>query len=144
MELLKIARIPAITATPETTVFQAGLKMAEARVGAIVIVNSENKVIGIFTERDNIFRVTCQQKDPKKATMAEVMTSPVITAAADTNDDNALVTMIQNRLRYLPVVDNANNIVGLASIRHLLLRRISKELAGLETLAAYAGAGGPG
>lgn len=144
MELLKIARTPAIIATPGTTVFQAGLKMAEARVGAIVIVNPENMVIGIFTERDNLFRVTCQELDPKATIVGEVMTSPVITVPVDIDDDKALAMMIRHRLRHLPVVDSENRIVGLASIRHLLLRRISKEMAGLETLAAYVSAGGPG
>ena len=144
MELLKIARVPALTVTPETTVYQAALKMAENRVGAVVVVNAENRVIGIFTERDHVYRVTCQERDPRKTTIFEVMTSPVVTVQSDVSVDLGLALMVRERFRHLPIVDAQNRSVGLASIRHLLMRRLGEKQANIEVLAAYAEAGGPG
>ena len=66
MELLKIARRPAVLASPEKTVSEAAALMAQEGVGAIVVVNPEKQVLGIFTERDNLVRVTNQGRDPKK------------------------------------------------------------------------------
>jgi CBS domain-containing protein len=144
MELLKIVRTPPIVAKPMTTVFEAAVQMAGQRVGAIVVVNPENRVLGIFTERDNLFRVTCQKRDPKETILSDVMSSPVITVTPDIDADEALATMIRHRLRHLPVVDSAKRIVGMASVRHLLLHRVGEQKAGMETLAAYVSAGGPG
>jgi len=144
MDLLKIARVPAITVGPETTVYQAALKMAENRVGAVVVVNDENKVIGIFTERDHLYRVTCQELNPKKTTMIEVMTSAVVTVPSDISINDGLALMVRERFRHLPIVDPHNRSVGLASIRHLLMRRLHEKQDSIETLAAYAEAGGPG
>lgn len=144
MDLLKIARVPALTVSPETTVYQAALKMAENRVGAVVVVNAENKVVGIFTERDHVYRVTCQDRNPKSTTLAEVMSSPVVTAQPDVSVDDGLAMMVRERLRHLPIVDSENRAIGLASIRYVLMRRLGEKQASIETLAAYVEAGGPG
>jgi CBS domain-containing protein len=52
--------------------------------------------------------------------------------------------MVRNRYRHLPVVDSTNRILGIVSVRYLLMRRLSEQEANLEVMDAYVQAGGPG
>jgi CBS-domain-containing membrane protein len=72
------------------------------------------------------------------------MTAPVTAVTADTPLDEALSTMIRNHFGYLPVVDVEHRIIGILSRRDLLMRRIGEKEAALQTLEAFASAGGPG
>ena len=141
MELLHVARVPPVTASPETTVLNAVQQMADAQVGAIVVTDSEKKVLGIFTERDNMLRVTLKGLDPQQTHLSEVMTAPVATASPDITPAEALARMIRSRL---PIVDSSNRILGIVSVRQLLKRCVSEQEDSIEVLAAYVEAGGPG
>jgi CBS domain-containing protein len=144
VELLKIARRPAVTVPPETTVRQTVALMAKYGVGAIVVTNADQKVLGIFTERDNLLRVTNGELDADKTQISEVMTAPVHTVPPDMGVEQGLAIMIRCRLRHLPIVDAAHHVLAIASLRYLLMRKIGEQQTSLETLAALAGAGGPG
>jgi CBS domain-containing protein len=144
MELIKVARVPAITAKPTTTVLEAAALMASENVGAIVVVDEDKRVLGMFTERDNLMRVTRVERDPRKTLLEQVMTSEVTVVAPDTTVNDGLDLMIRNRYRHLPIVNSKRVILGIASLRYLLMRRISDKQATVEALAAYVQAGGPG
>jgi CBS domain-containing protein len=144
MELLKVARTPAITVTPEISVAQAIKIMAENKVGAVVVCNTNKQVLGIFTERDNLLRVSLAKRDMDRTRLAEVMTSPVDTAAPDLTIQNALARMVRNHYRHLPIVDLTGRILGIVSLRYLLMRLLSEKQATVEVLEAYVSAGGPG
>jgi len=144
MDLNKVVHKQPTLATPETTVLDAIKMMASAKVGAIVVVNDAKKVQGIFTERDNLLRVTLSEKNPRTTWLAEVMTAPVVTCKGDLQHEEALSIMVRNRYSCLPLVDEANTIVGVVTIRDLLMRRISEKETAIQTLEAFASAGGPG
>jgi len=144
MELSKIAYSEPILASTEMSVLEAAKLMASREAGAIVVVSPDRKVQGIFTECDNVRRVTLAERDPRNTALAQVMTAPVMTAAPDSSIDEALSTMIRNRFGYLPVVDEEHRIVGILSRRELLMRRIGEKEAALQTMEAFACAGGPG
>lgn len=144
MELNKIARSDPILVAPETTVLEVIKSMASKEAGAVVVVSVDKKVQGIFTECDNARRVTMAERDPRTTALAQVMTAPVVTATINTSIDEALSTMIRQHFGYLPVVDAENRIVGMICRRDVLLRRIGEKEAALQTLEAFASAGGPG
>jgi len=145
MFLQQAARSPAIVASPETSVLQAIRLMAENDVGAVVVTNAENAVAGIFTERDNMLRVTLKGLDPKSTPLSQVMTHPVKTALPGLDANEALERMLRSKHRHLPVVDSDGKLTGVVSVRHLLMRRLDEQSGDdIETLAAYATAGGPG
>src|SRR5512146_326246 len=62
-----------LTAPPETTVGKAAELMARRKVGAIMVVE-HHKLVGIFTERDAVFRVIAQGRDARTTRLADVMT----------------------------------------------------------------------
>ena len=107
-----------IAADAKTTVREAARLMIEARVGSIVI-EEKDKVIGIFTERDLMWRVVGERRDPDATLLGEVMSSPV--KAVQYTDDVAHCERIcrENHIRHLAVEDG-EELVGLISLRDLL------------------------
>lgn len=144
MDLTKVARIPPVTATSETTVFSAVQLMADQQVGAVVVVDANQKVLGIFTERDNMTRVTLKRRNSETTPLREVMTSPVQTTSMNITPKEALNRMLGNNIRHLPVVDEQQRVIGMISVRQLLMQRVSEQRSTIDVLAAYVEAGGPG
>lgn len=143
MNLLKIARVPPLTVSPDTTVMVAIQKMVDVGVGAVAVVN-DDRLVGIFTERDVIRRVNARHLSTEATKVSEVMSSPVEVAHADTNPSEALSIMDSRHFRHLPIVDEENRIRGMLSLRHLLHRMVQDLSEELEALDAYVSADGPG
>jgi CBS domain-containing protein len=143
MNLLKLAVVPPITVTPDTTVLEAVEKMDSGNVGAVAIVNDDG-VAGILTERDVVRRVTIRGRSPETTKVSEVMTSPVEVAHRDTDPSEALSRMTSRNYRHLPIVDGDNQIEGMLSLRHLLNRMVHDLSDELQALDAYIRADGPG
>lgn len=144
MEMIKVARTPPILAAPDASVFHAVTLMAENNVGAVVIVNFDRQVVGIFTERDALLKVAAKRRDADRTLLSEVMTAPVQTASSTSNVDDALRRMLKGNFRHMPVVDIDRRIIGIVSIRYLLMREIGEKRESVEMLEALLGAGGPG
>jgi CBS domain-containing protein len=118
--------------------------MADNEVGAVVVTDTVGKVLGIFTERDNMLRVTLRGINPETTQLKEVMTTTVKTASPDMSATDALNRMVRSNHRHLPVVDKSGKVIGVASIRQLLMKRLDEQKSDIETLEAYVSAGGPG
>lgn len=126
MELLKITRRPPVLARPENIVSEAAALMAQEGVGAVVVVNAEKQVQGIFTLRDKLLRVTFRRRDPDTMRLSEVMSTPVRTVSPEMTGNEGLNLMIRNRLRHLPIVDKANHVVAIASLFYPAVHRIGE------------------
>jgi CBS domain-containing protein len=107
-----------LTAPPGTTVSEAARLMAEAQVSAVLVVEKKS-LIGIFTERDAVFRVIAKDRDVRATTLTEVMTPSPKTVGPDKTFGYALLMMYENGFRHVPVVDNGQ-LVGLVSSRNAL------------------------
>ena len=104
-----------VKAPPSTTVLKAAKLMAMKQCGAVLVVE-EDKLIGIFTERDALYRVMAKGLDPTVTTIGEVMTASPRTIAPETSFGHALYTMSQHRFRHLPVIKDGIP-VGIVSSR---------------------------
>jgi len=107
-----------LTAPPETTVGEASRLMAQRKVGAVMVTHQE-KLIGIFTERDVVFRVIAQGRDPQNTPLSGVMTPSPITISPDKSFGLALALMQKNGFRHMPVTENGVP-VGIVSARNAL------------------------
>jgi len=132
------------TVHPEDTVADAINVMLSHRVGAVAIVDSENRVAGIFTERDVLKKLSLSGKDPNKIPVQDLMTTPVELATLETSPGEALEEMIECHFRHLPVVDNSGRLLGLLSIRNLLQWRVEELTQELDSMEQYAVNDGPG
>ena len=94
--------------------------MNDRNVGALVVVDGENRAVGIVTDRDITIRVTAQGRNPVSTTVAEIMTNNPITALEISTAREALFAMRAGRFRRLPVVDHDHQIVGIVTLDDLL------------------------
>jgi len=120
-----------VTANAEITVAAAARLMKERRVGAILVLK-EGKLAGIFTERDAVFRVIAEGRDPAGTRVAEVMTVNPRTITPDRPFGHALHLMYEGGFRHVPVVDNGRPL-GVVSSRDALGPDLQQFIADLDT-----------
>ncbi|MFB6470271.1 MAG: CBS domain-containing protein [Vulcanisaeta sp. AZ3] len=101
-------------------------KMYINNVGSVLIIDENDKPIGIFTERD-LVRVIAENIS-LDAPLLKVMSRRLITATAMESLVSAAMKMVENNIRHLPVVEEGKAI-GMVSIRDLLRTLMSEELA---------------
>ena len=104
-----------LKAAPTTLVSNAARMMAAKNVGAIMVV-AGGQLVGIFTERDVVFRVVAPGLDATVTRLSEVMTRAPSTIAPDKPFGHALVVMQEKGFRHLPVVRDGKP-VGIVSSR---------------------------
>lgn len=102
---------------PSATVRQAAAIMAARRIGAIMVAE-DDRLVGIFSERDMVGRVVARGLDPDQTRLDSVMTREPFTIGPDDTASSALDTMQTEGFRHLPVLDG-RRIVGMVSIRDL-------------------------
>ena len=107
-----------LTAPADTTVSEAARLMKQHHVGAVMVVE-DGKLVGVFTERDALFRVVAEGRDTKTPPLAGVMTHNPKTVNPDQSFAHALRMMYDGGFRHVPVVENGQP-VGIVSVRDAL------------------------
>ena len=107
-----------LTAPSSMTVAEAARLMKERSVGALMVVD-DGKLVGMFTERDGLFRVLAAGLDGGVTPLSTVMTANPRTISADRSFAHALGFMREGRFRILPVVEDGRPI-GMISVRDAL------------------------
>ncbi len=107
-----------VTAEPGLSVSEAAAQMAEANVGAIMVV-TDGQLVGIFTERDALNRVLAANRVASEVCLSEVMTPNPMTLTADRPLNHALHLMFEEGYRHVPIVE-AGRPVGMVSARDAL------------------------
>ncbi len=109
----------------DRTVADAVSILVENEIGALVVVDSEGKPVGMFTERDVLKCWTRKgERHFKDISISEVMTTNLIIVEAD--DDLCYVTtiMIKNRIRHLPILEK-NKLIAMLSIRDVVKAQVT-------------------
>lgn len=107
-----------LTTSPGDTVSHASKLMKAANVGALLVVEND-RLIGIFTERDALFRVMAQELNPATTPLLKVMTPEPITLGPDKSYGHALLLMQENGFRHIPVIEN-DRPIGIVSSRNAM------------------------
>lgn len=110
--------------TCDATVRDAANLLAEKRIGALPIVR-DGEVVGIFSERDLVYRLHSDGPSILDQPVEQAMTAPAITVTPETPVMSALSLMTRRRIRHLPVVEGTT-LVGFVSIGDLVKYRIDK------------------
>ena len=118
-----------LTVTPGTSTMEALRLMAEKQVGSIVV-RTNKKPLGIFTERDLLYKVVLAGKDPAKTPVKEVMTKHIVTVTPDRSLNTAYHKMTQGNFRHLLISDEKNRLQGIISIKDLV--RIREQILEIE------------
>jgi CBS domain-containing protein len=118
-DLLKAkAPRPVLTIERRATVLAATQRMDEHSVGALIITDN-GQMCGIFTERDVLRRVVVAQRSPTETLVGDVMTTNMACCSLEMPIDDARATMKTHRIRHLPVVGVAGELLGVLSIGDL-------------------------
>lgn len=98
----------------EDTVRLACVRMRDQHVGSVLVVDDQDRLVGIFTGRDAVWRVIAPGKSPSRMKLSEVMTPDPTTMSADKTAIDALRMMWEGGFRHLPVVEKGE-IIGVVS-----------------------------
>ena len=126
-----------VSALANTTVRAAAITMARHKIGAILVVDDQGRLAGLFTERDVLNRVVAQGLDPDSTQLSTVMTAELQTASPDKPLAHALHMMFEGGFRHVPVVEDGRP-VGMVSARNALgleIQQFEKELADRDHIA---------
>ena len=126
----KIQTIPA-----SATVLDALKIMAEAETGA-VLVTENDKIIGIFTERDYARQGEVKGVYAKDTIVRDVMTSQMVMIKPETTLQDCAELMRQYRVRHLPVIEN-ERVIGIVSIRGLAEALLQQKQGAIVELEKY-------
>lgn len=135
-QILKTKGDMVFTGSPGQTVAEAAALLLERQVGAIVVMDEKDEVIGILSERDVVRLVAQDGASALSAPISSCMTREVLFAQPHESVDYLLAKMTDRRVRHLPVCVN-NRLVGLVSIGDLVKWKIAESEAVAEDLKAY-------
>lgn len=105
------------TIAANETVYQALKAMAEANTGAVLVTDND-KIVGIFTERDYARQGEVKGRTAKDTIVGDVMTKQMVMVRPETTLQEAVELLRKYRVRHLPVLEN-DKVVGMVSIRGL-------------------------
>jgi CBS domain-containing protein len=128
-----------VTCKPGDTVLESARLMNEHGIGGVVVVDG-HRVVGIFTERDVLRRVVAAQQDPSATRLLDVMTTPVLSCAPDTDVDECRAIITARRVRHLPVIADGR-LLGLITSGDLLAHQLREQQDALDYLNSWASGG---
>jgi CBS domain-containing protein len=127
---------------PEATVFDAIQLMADKNIGALLVM-TDNRLVGVFSERDYTRKIALKGKSSKQTPVREVVSAPVISVPPGSTIEECMRIMTEHRVRHLPVMDG-EKLIGLVSIGDLVNWTISAQHVALNQMADYISGKYPG
>jgi len=109
----------------DVTVREAAKAMGQVNVGCTAILE-DGKLVGLFTERDVLKRALLQDMNVDEVKVSEVMTREVISCGPDTDVRMARLLLKDHHIRHLPVVEDDGRLLGVLSIRDLVLEELEE------------------
>lgn len=106
----------------KNSVLEAAQIMRERNIGSVVVMRGQ-EVMGIFTERDMLYRVVADGRNPAETPVREVMTAPVTTCSPNASLIECASLMTQKRLRHVPVIENGR-LCGMVTSGDILAHKV--------------------
>lgn len=124
-----------ISIAPHRPVFDALVILAEYRIGALVVMENE-KLIGIFSERDYAREVILKGRSSKTTHITDVMTHDVVCGNPDDTVQEAMTLMTSKNFRHLPIVKD-DKVIGVLSLSDLAKETIDYQQRLIKELESY-------
>jgi CBS domain-containing protein len=124
------------TVDPTMAVNDVTQILTERRIGAVLVLDKDDQMLGIVSERDIVRSLAANGARTLEMTAGQLMTRTVQVAHPDTTVAEAMHIMTAGRFRHLPVLER-DMLVGLISIGDVVKARIMQQDAVVESLTAY-------
>jgi len=134
-EIIKLKGNEVFTISPNITVFDALKILAEKNIGALVVTKNE-KVVGIFSERDYARKIILKGKSSIVTTVNELMTTDVLYVSPAESIDDCMDIMSDNHIRHLPVLEE-EKLVAVISIGDVVKHIIKHQKFQIRELEKY-------
>lgn len=121
---------------PDNSVREAVALMNRKNVGAVLIMNPDDELLGVFTERDVLRRVLEDRLDPDVTRLEAVMTRKVYWIGPEGTVDEAMTLVNEHNVRHLPVMDQSQ-VLGMISVRDLTAAVVESRELELADLTSY-------
>ena len=121
MKVHEVYRHPVKTCTPVTSLDAVGKIMWEGDCGAVPVVDSEGKALGILTDRDLAMAMAAKNRGSAQIIVRELTSEKLFSCTPDDDVAAALKTMQARKVRRLPVVDAQGQLLGLLSLKDIAL-----------------------
>jgi CBS domain-containing protein len=112
-----------LTMEPNATLDAAAKLLAERRIGAVVVIGAEDRVVGILSERDIVRAVAERGTGAMQEQVAQIMTRKVATCTLDESIHSIMERMTAGKFRHVPVIENGR-LAGIISIGDVVKHRI--------------------
>jgi CBS domain-containing protein len=120
----KLSKRSCITIKENETLQKAALVLKDNNIGALPVVDKDNKLVGILSERD-IARNIFDENFNKNQKISNIMSTNVVTCTVDSSAFDLLKIMSDQKIRHIPIVDN-NKLLGIISIGDVVNRIIDR------------------
>lgn len=120
---------------PSAPVFEAVLRMSQARVGALLVID-KGRLTGLISERDYARKIILEGRSSRETLVQEIMTTQVLSVGPDATVDDCMQLMTDRRIRHLPVL-REQVVVGVVSMGDLVQWIISAHEVMVEQLNNY-------
>ena len=123
------------TVLSNATVFDALQVMCEGNTGAVLVTEDE-KIVGIFTERDYAREGEVKGRSARDTIVSDVMTSQMVLIKPETTLEECAELMAKYHVRHLPVLEK-DRVVGIVSIRRLAEGLLAEQKGAIVKLESY-------
>lgn len=120
---------------PQDTAYKALQLMSEENLGALLVIDNE-KVVGLFSERDYARKVILKGRSSKTTKVSELMTKEVLFVSPGTSVEDCMSLMTENFVRHLPVMEK-KQLVGMVTQGDVVKQLIADQKFENEELERY-------
>ena len=126
-QILRTKRSDVLTISPEATVRSAIAMMKREQVGALVVVDEDEKLLGILSERDIIHSLDFEDTDLMGALVGRVMRTDSPVVKRHDTVRSVMEVMTATRARHIPVLEGGR-VIGLVSIGDVVKSRLDETI----------------
>ncbi len=125
------------TVARDITLERVAQRLAALGIGAVVVVDDAGRPVGLCSERDVVRALADGGLSALSTTVGQLGSGPLAVCRPDTDAEQVMATMTEQRVRHVPVVDDGGALVGIVSIGDLVKWRIDELDADRAHLTAY-------
>ncbi len=119
-----------------TTVYDAVGKMGKHNIGALVVLDENDKVFGVLSERDYSRKVVLQGRTSRDTMVSEIVDVPATTVTAKDSINHCMKVMSDEHIRHLPVMDG-DKLIGMVSMGDIVRWVMASQQSTIEHLQGY-------